>query len=101
MKQRVLSAGQPIIINNSSTKGRRYPKMQTEYSQGHQRDSSKGSKSKPRASFLRKGQPWAKGLTKEPEDIMEENLNLKCFINNLQEQLVLQRSKLEVNKRKN
>lgn len=32
---------------------------------------------------------------------MEENLNLKSFINNLQDQLALQKNRLEINKRKN
>ncbi len=32
---------------------------------------------------------------------MQQNLNLKSFINNLQQQLTMQRSKFEINKRKN
>lgn len=98
MKQRIFSAHPSVSRQNQKHKRFR---TTTEYSQGNLRDTQQGSKGKDRSSFLKKPHNFSRSFAKEPEQILEENLNLKTFINSLQDQLAIQRSRLEVSRRKN
>lgn len=90
---RALSAHKPTSIHSSNPR-RRYERVNTDNSQPDLRDPSLGSKKRERESFYKRSRNMSKQLGKEPEQLLEENLNLKNFINSLQDQLSLQRSRL-------